>query len=161
MGRDKTQYDFRKIIEFLYANKDDLKINNKSSKLSEYEKKYKNFIQEELSFNHFNLINRIIQDSKNLTDEMKIQFPLHKILYKIIKSMMMTELEIVYFSLFIERYGWGIEDIQDYNKKLQEENINFHAQDISFEENLLFIAIFVKVNKIISKSNIFIHFRIS
>jgi len=109
----------------------------KRMKNTEYDKKYKEFIQEELSFSHFNLINRLINDSINLPEKIKLKYPLHKILYKIVKYLMMGELEIIYLSLFLDQYGWEIEESEDLEDK---------SNKIEFEENLLFISIFVKVN---------------
>jgi hypothetical protein len=58
---------------------------------------------------------------------------------------MMSELEIIYLSLFLDEFGWEILEIhQIFNKSLNE-NVKINWQKIEYEENLLFIAIFVKV----------------
>jgi len=78
--------DFKMTLDCL--NKMD---NHKISKNTEYGKKYKIFIQEELSFSHYNLINRLINDSENLSENIKLNNPIHKILYKIIKNLLMFQ----------------------------------------------------------------------
>ena len=149
---EEKKFDEDNIIHFQNTFKKTLdsfnKLDNKKININtEYGKKFKIFIQEELSFSHFNLINRLISDSDNLPEKIKLNYPLHKILYNIIKNLMMNELEIIYLSLFLDEFGWEIQEIhQIFNKSLNE-NVKINWQKIEYEENLLFIAIFVKVIK--------------
>ena len=84
-----------------------------------------------------------------------MEFPLHSILYKIIKCLMMSELEIVYLSLFLEQYGWDFNDIKKSISKMGKSE-NFPVYEISLDENLLCIAIFVKVFILKIQKKIFI-----
>lgn len=120
----------------------------KKHKNTDYSKFYKQFIQEELSLNHFNLINRIINDAQNLSDNIKLKYPLQRILYKIVRCLLMSELEIIYLSLFLDKLGWAIQDLNQSENRTKEENSSCSSQEIDFEENLLFISFAVKVSYI-------------
>ena len=74
-------------------------------------------------------VNRIIIESPSLPPSLRTNFALHKILFGIMKTLMMNELEIVYFSLYLDKMGWTTEGYQ-------------------LDENLLITGISVKVNLI-------------
>jgi len=57
---------------------------------------------------------------------LKNKIQLHKILFEIFKSTMMNELEVVYFKILLDKFGW-------------------ETKGISFEENMLLICFEVKV----------------
>ncbi len=83
-------------------------------------------------------INRLIIESETLPPTMRNNFPLHKIILNIVKSLMMNELEIVYFSLYLDKMGWM-------------------TQGFQVDENLLLTAFSVKVGNIFI--NLIIFFR--
>ncbi len=72
-------------------------------------------------------INRLVIESETLPAYMRNNFPLHKILINIVKSLMMNELEIVYFSIYLDKMGWM-------------------TQGFQVDENLLLTAFSVKVD---------------
>ena len=57
---------------------------------------------------------------------LKSKYQLHKVFLEIIKSTMLNELEVVYFKIFLEKFGW-------------------ETEGIPFEENLLILCLEVKV----------------
>jgi hypothetical protein len=95
------------------------------------------------------MLNRLLCDSNNLTEEIKKSHRVHLILYKIIKDLLYTELEIVYLALFLDKFGWNLN--KEFYNNININNINnkndnyLEFYDISFEENLFFIALFAKV----------------
>ena len=74
----------------------------------------------------FVIINRTITESKNCPDHFRNNYALHKFLYNTVKTLLMNELEIVYFSIFLDNLGWDTENFD-------------------LEENLLMTGISVKV----------------
>jgi len=98
-----------------------------SPSLSEYDIKYKKYLQEEFTYNHFVIINRTIADSEKCPTWMRKEYPLHKHLYSTVKTLLMNELEIVYFSIFLDNLGW-------------------ETNEFVLDENLLMTGISVKVN---------------
>jgi hypothetical protein len=118
-------------------------INNKDK--SEYEIKKIIFFKEEFTFNHFNMINRLISDSNNLTIKIKKDNSLHVIIFKIIKELLFTELEIVYLALFLEKFGWENDKLSEINSQNFQDNNNIKSYDLTFEENFFFSSLFVKV----------------
>lgn len=82
-------------------------------------------------------VNRIIIDSPSLPQTIRTNFALHKILFGIVKTLMMNELEIVYLSLYLDKMGWTTEGYQ-------------------LDENLLITGISVKVCTIFILENIFL-----
>ena len=71
-------------------------------------------------------VNRIIIESSTLPQNLRTNFALHKILFGIVKTLLMNELEIVYFSIYLDKMGWTTEGYQ-------------------LDENLLITGISVKV----------------
>ena len=96
---------------------------------SEYDNRYKKYLQEDFSYSLFVIINRTITESKICPDYLRNNYALHKYLYNTVKTLLMNELEIVYFSMFLDNLGW-------------------ETYDFDLEENLLMTGISVKVNKI-------------
>ncbi len=64
------------------------------------------FQQEGFTIKTANFINRIIIESISLPQALRTNFALHKILTNVVKSLMMNEIEIVYFSLYLDKIGW-------------------------------------------------------
>jgi len=96
------------------------------SLINDYETKFKHYIQEGLTNNILNFINRMILDSKSLTDDIKNSFPIHKHVFNVVKTLFLNEIEIVYFSTYLERFSW-------------------HTDGFSFEDNLFIIGLVAKV----------------
>ncbi len=57
-------------------------------------------------------INRLIIESQTLPAQIRNNFALHKIILNIVKTLLMNELEIVYFSLYLDKMGWITEGFQ-------------------------------------------------
>lgn len=72
-------------------------------------------------------INRLISESKTLSDGLKNEHNIHKYLLRIVKELMMDEYEITILSLYLDEYGWS-------------------TNDFSIEDHLLFVSLFVKVS---------------
>ena len=68
----------------------------------------------------------MIIDSSSLTDEIKNSYPIHKHVFNVVKSLFMSEIEIVYWSIYLERFSW-------------------HTNGFTFEDNLFIIALVAKV----------------
>lgn len=101
--------------------------------------KYKKYLQEEFTYNHFVIINRTISDSDKCPVQLRNNYALHKFLYNTVKTLLMNELEIVYFSIFLDNLGWT-------------------TKEFDLEENLLMTGISVKVNIFIISKKLFIIF---
>jgi hypothetical protein len=71
-------------------------------------------------------INRIILESESLPNTIRTNYPLHKILLNVVRTLLMNELEIVYFSLYLDKMGW-------------------QTEAFSLEDNLLITGLSVKV----------------
>ena len=71
-------------------------------------------------------INRMIIESESLPNAIRTNYPLHKILLNVTKTLLMNELEIVYFSLYLDKMGW-------------------QTEGFSLEDNLLITGLSVKV----------------
>jgi len=91
------------------------------------------------------MINRLISDSNNLTIKIKKDNSLHVIIFKIIKELLFTELEIVYLALFLEKFGWENDKLSEINSQNFQDNNNIKSYDLTFEENFFFSSLFVKV----------------
>ena len=51
-------------------------------------------------------------ESKQLPKELRKNFSLHSLVIKVVKQLMMNELEIVYFSLYLDKFGWKNENFE-------------------------------------------------
>jgi hypothetical protein len=74
-------------------------------------------------------INRLLIESHTIPSMLRNHFALHKMLINIVKQLMMSELEIVYFSLYLDKMGWT-------------------TDNYSVDDNLLITGISVKVSSI-------------
>ena len=52
------------------------------------------------------MITKLIKTSNSIPKDLKINYPLNSILMEIVKEFMLTDLEIVYLSLYLDIYGW-------------------------------------------------------
>ena len=69
----------------------------------------------------------MVIDSKSLTEEIKNCYPIHKHVFNVVKTLFLNEIEIVYWSVYLERFSWNTEGF-------------------SFEDNLFIIGLVAKVN---------------
>lgn len=56
------------------------------------------------------IITRMFNDSKTLPKELRNEYPLHTLIIKIATQLMMNELEIIYFSIYLDLFGWTNDD---------------------------------------------------
>lgn len=71
-------------------------------------------------------MNRLIIESSSLTDQIRNIHPVYQHIFNITKLLFMNELEITYFSIYLDRFSW-------------------YSDGFTFEENLLIIALVAKV----------------
>ena len=74
-----------------------------------------NYLKNNLNINIISMITQLINTSTTLPKELKNNYPLHNMLLDITKELMFTDLEIVYFSLYLDNFGWTNEyyDVKD------------------------------------------------
>lgn len=72
-------------------------------------------------------VNRLIIDSGTVPIDLRNNFPLHKIILNVVKTLLMNELEIVYLSLYLDKMGWT-------------------TPGYSIDDNIMITGIAVKVN---------------
>ena len=98
-----------KIEKELTLNSDNqLTQNNLISPLSKgsYINIYSTYITEIYNNEIISMINRLCETSKTLPEDLRNHYPLHSLLIKVIKELMLNELEIVYLSLYFDNFGW-------------------------------------------------------
>ena len=82
----------------------------KKSNYRTNEKLYKslqnNYIKNNLNINIISMITKLINTSNTISKSLKSNYPLNDILIEVVKEFMLTDLEIVYFSLYLDIYGW-------------------------------------------------------
>lgn len=80
-----------------------------------YKKMQNIYLKNNLNMNIFSMITQIINTSTTLPNELKNYYPLNNILLDITKELMFTDLELVYFSLYLDNFGWTNEyyDVKD------------------------------------------------
>ena len=92
-------------------------INNINEKDNDslYKKVQNNYLKNNLNINIISMITQLINTSTTLPKELKNNYPLNNILLDITKELMFTDLEIVYFSLYLDNFGWTNDyyDIKD------------------------------------------------
>ena len=88
---------------------------SQNSEESIYQKMHNNYIKNNLNINILSMITQLINTSTTLPKELRNNYPLNNILVDIVKELMFNDLEIVYFSLFLDNFGWINEyyDIKD------------------------------------------------
>ena len=74
-----------------------------------------NYLKNNLNINIISMITQLINTSTTLPKELKNNYPLNNMLLDITKELMFTDLEIVYFSLYLDNFGWTNEyyDVKD------------------------------------------------
>ena len=98
-----------KIEKELTLNSDNqLTQNNLISPLSKgsYINIYSTYITEIYNNEIISMINRLCETSKTLPEDLRNHYPLHSLLIKVTKELMLNELEIVYLSLYFDNFGW-------------------------------------------------------
>ena len=92
-------------------------INNKEYKSNDslYKSLQNNYLKNTLNINLISMITKLIKTSNTIPKELKANYPLNSILMEIVKEFMLTDLEIVYLSLYLDIYGWESKyfDIKD------------------------------------------------
>lgn len=80
-----------------------------------YQKLLNQYIKNNFNINIISMITQLINTSKTLPKELKNNYPLNNMLLDITKELMFSDLEIVYFSLFLDNFGWTNEyyDVKD------------------------------------------------
>ena len=77
-----------------------------NSQLGSYEKLHAKYITENFNSNILSLINQICSTSKTLPDDLRNNYPIHSLLIKITKELMLDKLELVYLSIYFDTFGW-------------------------------------------------------
>ena len=112
-GSEDLKYkDISKLLENdltknIIPNSDELN-NNKEHKSNDtlYKSLQNNYLKNTLNINLISMITKLIKTSNSIPKDLKINYPLNSILMEIVKEFMLTDLEIVYFSLYLDIYGW-------------------------------------------------------
>ena len=71
-----------------------------------YKKMHNNYIKNNLNINIISMITQLINTSTSLPKNLKNEYPINNILLDIVKELMFTDLEIVYYSLYLDNFGW-------------------------------------------------------
>ena len=112
-GSEDLKYkDISKLLENdltknIIPNSDELN-NNKEHKSNDtlYKSLQNNYLKNTLNINLISMIAKLIKTSNSIPKDLKINYPLNSILMEIVKEFMLTDLEIVYLSLYLDIYGW-------------------------------------------------------
>ena len=111
-SEDLKYKDLSKLLENdltknIIPNSDEL-INNKEHKSNDslYKSLQNNYLKNTLNINLISMITKLIKTSNSIPKDLKINYPLNSILMEIVKEFMLTDLEIVYLSLYLDIYGW-------------------------------------------------------
>ena len=92
-----------------------MKEKNYKSSESIYKSLQNNYLKNNLNINIISMITKLINTSSTIPKQLKVNYPLNDILIEIVKEFMLTDLEIVYLSLYLDLYGWDNKyfDIKD------------------------------------------------
>ena len=111
-SEDLKYKDISKLLENdltknIIPNSDELN-NNKEHKSNDtlYKSLQNNYLKNTLNINLISMITKLIKTSNSIIKDLKINYPLNSILMEIVKEFMLTDLEIVYLSLYLDIYGW-------------------------------------------------------
>ena len=90
-------------------------ISSKKTEESAYKKLHNNYLKNNFNTNIISMITQLINTSTTLPKDLKNNYPLNNILLDIVKELMLSDLEIVYYSLFLDIFGWTNEyyDVKD------------------------------------------------
>ena len=96
-------------------NQNEITKNSLEGDDSLYKKMKNNYLKNNLNINIISMITQLINTSTTLPKELKNNYPLNNMLLDITKELMFTDLEIVYFSLYLDNFGWTNEyyDVKD------------------------------------------------
>jgi hypothetical protein len=83
-------------------------INKKSDKSNNsiYKILQNDYLKNNLNINIISMITKLINTSSSLPNKLKSNYPLNNLLIEIVKEFMLSDLEIVYLSLYLDIYGW-------------------------------------------------------
>jgi hypothetical protein len=82
------------------------RIYENSSNLISYEKQHAKYITEKFKSSTVSLINQICSLSKTIPNDLRNNYPLHSLLIKVTRELMLNDLELVYLSLYFDNFGW-------------------------------------------------------
>ena len=110
---EKDDKNFNKISKLIENELTQNLMSEEIIKKSNYrtsEKLYKslqnNYIKNNLNINIISMIIKLINTSNTISKTLKSNYPLNDLLIEIVKELLLTDLEIVYFSLYLDIYGW-------------------------------------------------------
>ena len=110
---EKDDKNFNKISKLIENELTQNLMSEEIIKKSNYrtsEKLYKslqnNYIKNNLNINIISMITKLINTSNTISKTLKSNYPLNDLLIEIVKELLLTDLEIVYFSLYLDIYGW-------------------------------------------------------
>ena len=95
-----------------YQDNQTCQSSKENSNLYEYNRLYKLFIDNQYNDRLISIINSIINEPNNSLEFLKNSLPLHKVLAGIVKKFMLTENELVYFSIYLDKLGWMNEEYE-------------------------------------------------
>lgn len=72
----------------------------------QYEENYQYYITDIFNSNILMVINRLCVESTTIPDSLRNQFPVHSLILKMTKELMLNQLELVYLSLYFDKFGW-------------------------------------------------------
>lgn len=102
---DISKFKAKMTQELSFNAADD--ILSKSSRVSKtYEKQYTEYITETFRSSTLTLIHRMCQISKTLPNDLRNNYPIHSLLLKVTKELMLNDLELIYLSLYFDIFGW-------------------------------------------------------
>lgn len=81
-----------------------------------YQQAFKFYIDNIYNQRLLGIINKIVLETKIDISKIRLNYPLHKLILNTVKTYMMTENELVYFSIYLDRFGWASSEffIEDY-----------------------------------------------
>ena len=88
--------------------------------INDYQVEFTKYIDNSFTERLVSIINNMIMLSLNNKD-VRINYPIHKLIISVTKKFMLTEYELVYFSLYLDKFGWLNPDYYI------EQNLNFCA----------------------------------
>lgn len=92
----------------------------------DFEKQHKSYINEKYNTRLLSIVSRIISGG-NLPDGLAQQYPINTIILKVCRYLLLNEIELSIFSIYLDRLGWN-------------------PSEFDFDDNLLVVAILAKMN---------------
>lgn len=89
----------------IIANLSDLN-NEQAKQLSEYHVAYKDYLDNIFNERVVSIVNNIVIQSTGDNLNIRLNCPIHKIIIAITKKYMMNENELIYFAIYLDKFGW-------------------------------------------------------